>query len=147
MHHALQCLFVSTWGEGPAGEAPLASVHGVTTGTGVASEQRGLSSSSSGKGRERDSYPMEEPMEHIHRKHASTFAHLVNAWKLIAANSDGFCPWDRFACKSCVPQSSSVEAVRGVQSPGASSPRLLLGIGSVQGAQRAVPNGTAQYNT
>lgn len=85
-------------------------------------------------------------MEHIHRKHASTFAHLVNAWKLIAANSDGFCPWDRFACKSCVPQSSSVEAVRGVQSHGASSLGLLLGIGSVQGAQRAVPNGTAQYN-
>lgn len=112
-------------GEGPAREVSLASVCGVTTGTGVASEQRRLSSLSGGKEREQDSYPKEELVEHVRRKHASTFAHLINAEKLIAANSDGFCPCNRFAYKSCVLQSSFVEAVvavGGVQGPDASSP-------------------------
>ena len=120
------CAFLTAHGgEGPAGEASRASVLGVTTGTGVASEQRGLSSPSRGKGKEQDSYPMEKLVEHVHQKHASTFAHLVNAQKFIAANTDGFCPRDRFAYKSCVLQSSFVEAVvavGGVQGPGASSP-------------------------
>lgn len=91
-----------------------------------------------------------ELVEHVRRKHASTFAHLINAQKLIAANSEGFCPWDRFAYKSCVLQSSFVEAVvavGGVQGPGASSPGCCWALRVFKERRKTVPNYTTQHNT
>lgn len=57
------------------------------------------------------SYLLEKLVEHIPKKRASYFAQLINVWKLILANSKGFCPCDGSAYKSCASPSDFVEGV------------------------------------